>query len=1146
VSGRRFVIYDADARTRVLVRERYGVDLGAAIDTPDTFHPVTGAPVGHQPKGSKLVCDLGDMEDPVRGFYRRAPDTKGKFMEHGPSMLRFECEWRETAEAFGDRRSFALQYFLADDTLEILDKTSAHARGGQFTKFITRQRLPRLPLEKGTDNVVPILGGGPGAANGFGTADARRAQQAGVRLPDPADVMAMAAQARGSYKYGSGPTVWFKPTSPITGQPVYRPTTSGAPGARLEPGGTLPGPATVGGFAVLTSLANSPDFVTAADLVCGGVISVYGRPLLIKSCDPFTVAFGIHRLGIDQRTCFVADPATVASERAAVTPHLMPRGVVPLAPHVGVAALGSEEETRVNAGKILPTYRAERDFDRFYQLQGKCLRFEARLDPETCDPDDARREFVVTFFLEDDTIAVVEVIRDRKGASAVRWLSRGKHRNFRAAPDAAIRQAVLGNKPGVELPLDAQAAYDRVYSAPGDKFGYGDGFGGQGYSGGIYGKADRVGAGGTGVPSRTDVGLRDSATHAVAAPPSHFTGADFEVGARIQLAHAPGQTFILGRPDGFTSEYLAARREQQVDDARDVYVPDTKLPVPNLLLEGAGTAGTFHQTAPTVVVALEGGEEERLPLHVHDACLTLAKLLAGVLASVQAVVRQTDKADRGAAPAEVVRAALARYGCVPPACDPETVDVALDHFVRGTGGDLNAEKQAQENARATKHASYRPRTPAGTIGGSNSNPGGSPLASSRSSTGNNAALDTLVASMDNPLHGPHFNDYFGSGFESVALVDYPRLFQIVKAVAVRQQVIQPRLDKIVSQLRMALLSSRTHLRRIFRELDTLGKGIITFSEFRRMLLRHHLDIGLNDAQIRTLMARFPPADAAAAAGIAEPCISWLGFVEVIVDANTLAPGEIDQFLDFVRGAHDNAPDGVGGTRVWPELYPHVNQVSSWAADMDVSRVGIKAGGGGGGGAAVAAATTARGRAAHGAAVAPPSLPARPSTSAGPATRAALPFPTSHPSASAVAAASGPSHTLPVGGAPELPISRPRTAPVGSADPRPPPEQAVLDVVRALSASPRGGPILDRMREVFGTRRLELFRALSLYDTGRKHVLNVQSFVSAIVSAGLKLSSVQTNELVREICRMAGGSTGLVPPAADVYVDYNNFIDTLYA
>ena len=303
-------------------------------------------------------------------------------MAHGSATLRFEAEWRETSEPFGDRRRFCLQYSLSDDTLEVLDKTSPHSRGGQFSKFAKRQRMPRLPVEAGMEAAVR------GAA--------RPASGAG-----PDEVAAMSRAARARYTYTAGPNVWAKATSPITGAPIYEPTTGRGAGAST-------GPTEIAGFPVLTALASSPAFITAADLVCGGVISVYGRPMLIKTCDPFTVAFGLQKLGIDQRRGFIVDGATVASERAAAAPQLVPKGAIPLPPHTGAMAVGSEEETRVNAYKMIPTYRSERDAAKLYQLQGKCLRFEARLDPRLCDPDDARREFVVSFYLEDDTLQVVE------------------------------------------------------------------------------------------------------------------------------------------------------------------------------------------------------------------------------------------------------------------------------------------------------------------------------------------------------------------------------------------------------------------------------------------------------------------------------------------------------------------------------------------------------------------------------------------------------------------------------------------------------------------------------------------------------------------------------------------------------------------
>jgi len=153
-----FTVVDADDSTRKLMQTRFGINLGAPLSIPSSFKPHVGGIVGHTPHLNKVVCDMGSEEDPVNGFYKRMGDTNGKFMDFGPATLRFEAEWRETSEPFGDRRRFAVQYYLADDTIEVLDKSSPHSQGGQFSKFVKRQRLARLPVEAGMDKVVSKYG----------------------------------------------------------------------------------------------------------------------------------------------------------------------------------------------------------------------------------------------------------------------------------------------------------------------------------------------------------------------------------------------------------------------------------------------------------------------------------------------------------------------------------------------------------------------------------------------------------------------------------------------------------------------------------------------------------------------------------------------------------------------------------------------------------------------------------------------------------------------------------------------------------------------------------------------------------------------------------------------------------------------------
>ena len=164
---------------------------------------------------------------------------------------------------------------------------------------------------------------------------------------------------------------------------------------------------------------------------------------------------------------------------------------------------------------------------------------------------------------------------------------------------------------------------------------------------------------------------------------------------------------------------------------------------------------------------------------------------------------------------------------------------------------LRAAEMARENAKSTKHARPGSR-------GELSVPGGSPFSTgrtlSRTPAGYAEAIEkTTGTSHDgllDPLAGPRLTDYGARAFYAEPMIDYAALFKTVRDAVIRQQGLQPRLDKLMPQLRAALLSSRTHLRKVFRDLDTTGKGVISFKEFRHLLLRHQLDVGLNDAQVR--------------------------------------------------------------------------------------------------------------------------------------------------------------------------------------------------------------------------------------------------------------------------------------------------------
>lgn len=133
------------------------------------------------------------------------------------------------------------------------------------------------------------------------------------------------------------------------------------------------------------------------------------------------------------------------------------------------------------------------------------------------------------------------------------------------------------------------------------------------------------------------------------------------------------------------------------------------------------------------------------------------------------------------------------------------------------------------------------------------------------------------------------------------------------------------------------------------------------------------------------------------------------------------------------------------------------------------------------------------------------------------------------------------------------VTRPSTAPssratsIGerAAPDRTPQTGLLTDVVSALLASEAGRGILEIARAAFVHRRFDLYRALSLYDTGRGQTLSLPSFLSAMVSAGLKLSHAQHDTFTRAIVAGVAAVTGAHAAAHDITVDYRAFFDALF-
>ncbi|XP_003389005.1 PREDICTED: EF-hand domain-containing family member C2-like [Amphimedon queenslandica] len=85
---------------------------------------------------------IGSMQ-PHRPYERL--DTLRQFLDCDRQVLRFYCLWDDTDSTFGDPHELVLHYYLADDTIEILEKIPQNSGRDSIPVFLRREKLPKNP-----------------------------------------------------------------------------------------------------------------------------------------------------------------------------------------------------------------------------------------------------------------------------------------------------------------------------------------------------------------------------------------------------------------------------------------------------------------------------------------------------------------------------------------------------------------------------------------------------------------------------------------------------------------------------------------------------------------------------------------------------------------------------------------------------------------------------------------------------------------------------------------------------------------------------------------------------------------------------------------------------------------------------------------
>ncbi|XP_061917651.1 EF-hand domain-containing family member C2 isoform X1 [Entelurus aequoreus] len=155
------------------------------------------------------------------------------------------------------------------------------------------------------------------------------------------------------------------------------------------------------------------EFYKDFDLTVGGELNVWGRKVIIADCDDFTKDYYRSKYGIED--------FTPVQYKAAVSPN--PPRLVP--PYNG---FGSEEDSLSSCQRLLPK-PPQKDLHKFMEydrrgLESNVLTFHAKM--VTTSHVDSDREFIISFYLSDDSISVFERSQKNSGVLGGMFLARGR------------------------------------------------------------------------------------------------------------------------------------------------------------------------------------------------------------------------------------------------------------------------------------------------------------------------------------------------------------------------------------------------------------------------------------------------------------------------------------------------------------------------------------------------------------------------------------------------------------------------------------------------------------------------------------------------------------------------------------------------
>lgn len=157
-------------------------------------------------------------------------------------------------------------------------------------------------------------------------------------------------------------------------------------------------------------LTVAEDFIKVNEIKYGENFEVFGRKFFIKGCDEFTHTYFMENFGIYFPLGSLDVPQNFDGSNLIIPPY---------------NGFGDEEDSLGYVYRLIPK-PPKKDYFKWMDSQ-LYLRFRAKFN--TNKPEDVNREFIITFFLHDDTVLIYEPIQRNSGFVSGKFLEKGKYKN---------------------------------------------------------------------------------------------------------------------------------------------------------------------------------------------------------------------------------------------------------------------------------------------------------------------------------------------------------------------------------------------------------------------------------------------------------------------------------------------------------------------------------------------------------------------------------------------------------------------------------------------------------------------------------------------------------------------------------------------